>query len=88
MHRTKLCFIFPFPGISKMYTDIIRGESMIICGFTSIFFSVFQRGILQMSSFKGKSIFFSISFLSFFFFFFKFLATLHGMWDLSSPTGN
>ncbi|XP_020757911.2 sodium/hydrogen exchanger 11 isoform X3 [Odocoileus virginianus] len=39
-------------GISKMYTDIIRGESMIICGFTSICFSVFQRGILQMSSFR------------------------------------
>ncbi|XP_068841883.1 sodium/hydrogen exchanger 11 [Capricornis sumatraensis] len=39
-------------GISKMYTDIIRGESMVVCGFTSIFFAIFQRGILQMSNFR------------------------------------
>ncbi|XP_045838861.1 sodium/hydrogen exchanger 11 [Meles meles] len=38
-------------GISKMYTDIIRGESMIICGFTSICFGVFRSHSLHMSVF-------------------------------------
>uniref|UniRef100_A0A4X1UH82 Ankyrin repeat domain 45 n=1 Tax=Sus scrofa TaxID=9823 RepID=A0A4X1UH82_PIG len=39
-------------GISKMYTDIIRGESMIICGFTSIFFGILRSKLLSISSFK------------------------------------
>uniref|UniRef100_A0A8C3X896 Solute carrier family 9 member C2 (putative) n=1 Tax=Catagonus wagneri TaxID=51154 RepID=A0A8C3X896_9CETA len=39
-------------GISKVYTDIIRGESMIICGFTSIFFGVLRSNLLSISSFK------------------------------------
>ncbi|XP_053065430.1 sodium/hydrogen exchanger 11 isoform X4 [Acinonyx jubatus] len=36
-------------GISKMYTDIIRGESMIICGFTSILFGLFRNNLLHIS---------------------------------------
>ncbi|XP_022276753.1 sodium/hydrogen exchanger 11 isoform X10 [Canis lupus familiaris] len=38
-------------GISKTYTDIIRGESMIICGFTSICFGVFRSDFLHISMF-------------------------------------
>ncbi|XP_008695816.2 sodium/hydrogen exchanger 11 [Ursus americanus] len=38
-------------GISKMYTDIIRGESMIICGFTSICFGIFRSNFLHVSMF-------------------------------------
>ena len=64
---TVLNYVFPFPGISKMYTDIIRGESMIICGFTSIFFAIFKTGILQMSNFRGKSIIFLYLFIYLFF---------------------
>ncbi|XP_036090505.1 sodium/hydrogen exchanger 11 isoform X3 [Rousettus aegyptiacus] len=30
-------------GISKMYSDIIRGEAMIICGFIAIFFENFHN---------------------------------------------
>ncbi|XP_040307599.1 sodium/hydrogen exchanger 11 isoform X3 [Herpailurus yagouaroundi] len=36
-------------GISKMYTDIIRGESMIICGFTSTLFGLFRNNLLHIS---------------------------------------
>ncbi|XP_045308843.1 sodium/hydrogen exchanger 11 isoform X3 [Leopardus geoffroyi] len=36
-------------GISKMYTHIIRGESMIICGFTSILFGLFRNNLLHIS---------------------------------------
>uniref|UniRef100_A0A8C0M2A0 Solute carrier family 9 member C2 (putative) n=1 Tax=Canis lupus familiaris TaxID=9615 RepID=A0A8C0M2A0_CANLF len=39
------------PCISKTYTDIIRGESMIICGFTSICFGVFRSDFLHISMF-------------------------------------
>uniref|UniRef100_A0A673U231 Solute carrier family 9 member C2 (putative) n=1 Tax=Suricata suricatta TaxID=37032 RepID=A0A673U231_SURSU len=39
-------------GISKMYTDMIRGESMIICGFTSIFFGFFRSTSLHISTFR------------------------------------
>ena len=63
MYYIKLYFIFPFTGISKMYTDIIRGESMIICGFTSIFFGILRSKLLSISSFKGKGFFLSMYFL-------------------------
>nr|XP_019588979.1 PREDICTED: sodium/hydrogen exchanger 11 [Rhinolophus sinicus] len=39
-------------GISKMYTDIIRGESMIVCSFTSIIFGFFRNNILHISVFR------------------------------------
>nr|KAF6316601.1 putative solute carrier family 9 member C2 (putative) [Pipistrellus kuhlii] len=39
-------------GISKMYTDIIRGESMIICGVTSIFFGILRNNLVYMFVFK------------------------------------
>nr|XP_014708388.2 sodium/hydrogen exchanger 11 isoform X1 [Equus asinus]XP_044613816.1 sodium/hydrogen exchanger 11 isoform X1 [Equus asinus]XP_044613817.1 sodium/hydrogen exchanger 11 isoform X1 [Equus asinus]XP_044613818.1 sodium/hydrogen exchanger 11 isoform X1 [Equus asinus]XP_044613819.1 sodium/hydrogen exchanger 11 isoform X1 [Equus asinus]XP_044613820.1 sodium/hydrogen exchanger 11 isoform X1 [Equus asinus]XP_044613821.1 sodium/hydrogen exchanger 11 isoform X1 [Equus asinus] len=39
-------------GISKMYTDIIRGESMIICGFTSIVFGMFRRHSHHLPMFR------------------------------------
>lgn len=59
----KLYFIFPFPGISKMYTDIIRGESMIVCSFTTILFGFFRSNILHLSVFRGRSIFLFVYFL-------------------------
>ncbi|ELK27785.1 Sodium/hydrogen exchanger 11 [Myotis davidii] len=43
---------FPFSGISKMYTDIIRGESMIICGVTSIFFGILRNNLVHMFVFR------------------------------------
>ena len=83
MHYIKLYFIFPFPGISKMYTDIIRGESMIICGFTSIFFGVFRNNILSISNFRGKSIIFSVYFLkSFLYGTFQFILKLKYIQDV------
>ncbi|XP_059530212.1 sodium/hydrogen exchanger 11 [Myotis daubentonii] len=39
-------------GISKMYTDIIRGESMIICGVTSIFFGILRNNLVHMFVFR------------------------------------
>ncbi|XP_029087075.1 sodium/hydrogen exchanger 11-like [Monodon monoceros] len=48
-------------GISKMYTDIIRGESMIICGFTSIVFGVFRSNILSISNFRELYIIMGLS---------------------------
>uniref|UniRef100_A0A2K6F700 Solute carrier family 9 member C2 (putative) n=1 Tax=Propithecus coquereli TaxID=379532 RepID=A0A2K6F700_PROCO len=38
-------------GISKMYIDIIKGESLIICGFTSIFFGIFRSNSMHISRF-------------------------------------
>ncbi|XP_036890879.1 sodium/hydrogen exchanger 11 [Sturnira hondurensis] len=35
-------------GISKMYTDIIRGESMIMCCITCIFFGILQSNLPHM----------------------------------------
>nr|XP_031291605.1 sodium/hydrogen exchanger 11 [Camelus dromedarius] len=39
-------------GISKTFTDIIRGESMIICSFTSIFFGIFRSNFLGISNYS------------------------------------
>ncbi|GAB1285600.1 Sodium/hydrogen exchanger 10 [Apodemus speciosus] len=39
-------------GISKMYTDIIRGESLIICSFTCIFFGIFRGHTTNASMFR------------------------------------
>ncbi|XP_039737401.1 sodium/hydrogen exchanger 11 [Pteropus medius] len=39
-------------GVSKMYSDIIRGESMIICGFISIFFEKFRNIFPKTFMFK------------------------------------
>ncbi|XP_032174146.1 sodium/hydrogen exchanger 11 isoform X4 [Mustela erminea] len=47
-------------GISKMYTDIIRGESMIICGFTSICFGVFRSNSLHVAVFTELQIILSL----------------------------
>ncbi|XP_077612142.1 sodium/hydrogen exchanger 11 [Crocuta crocuta] len=47
-------------GISKMYTDIIRGESMIICGFTSIFFGIFRSNPLHISIFRELHVIMSL----------------------------
>ncbi|XP_032694692.1 sodium/hydrogen exchanger 11 isoform X2 [Lontra canadensis] len=47
-------------GVSKMYTDIIRGESMIICGFTSICFGVFRSNSLQVVVFTELHIILSL----------------------------
>ncbi|XP_047560944.1 sodium/hydrogen exchanger 11 isoform X2 [Lutra lutra] len=47
-------------GISKMYTDIIRGESMIICGFTSICFGVFRSNSLHVAVFTELHIILSL----------------------------
>ncbi|XP_034866722.1 sodium/hydrogen exchanger 11 [Mirounga leonina] len=48
-------------GISKMYTDIIRGESMIICGFTSICFGIFRSNFLQSSMFTELHVILGLS---------------------------
>ncbi|XP_077013109.1 sodium/hydrogen exchanger 11 isoform X1 [Tamandua tetradactyla] len=39
-------------GISKMYIDIIKGESLIICGITSIFFGIFRSNTIHISMFR------------------------------------
>ncbi|XP_012870978.1 PREDICTED: sodium/hydrogen exchanger 11 [Dipodomys ordii] len=39
-------------GISKMYIDIIRGESLIICSVTAIFFGIFRGYSLHTSMFR------------------------------------
>ncbi|XP_045403297.1 sodium/hydrogen exchanger 11 [Lemur catta] len=38
-------------GISKMYIDVIKGESLIICGFISIFFGIFRSNSIPISRF-------------------------------------
>ncbi|XP_057583221.1 sodium/hydrogen exchanger 11 [Hippopotamus amphibius kiboko] len=48
-------------GISKIYIDIIRGESMIICGFTSICFGIFRSNILSISNFKELHVIMGLS---------------------------
>lgn len=58
------CTIFSFPGISKMYTDIIRGESMIFCGVTSIFFAILRNNLLHMFVFRGRNVFFLVCIFS------------------------
>ncbi|XP_031242832.1 sodium/hydrogen exchanger 11 isoform X1 [Mastomys coucha] len=49
-------------GISKMYTDIIRGESLIICSFTCIFFGIFRGHTTSPSMFKELHIIIGLSF--------------------------
>ncbi|XP_062049826.1 sodium/hydrogen exchanger 11 [Lepus europaeus] len=39
-------------GVSKMYTDIIRGESLVICGFTAIFFGIFRSSPMHITLFR------------------------------------
>uniref|UniRef100_A0A2K5DV57 Solute carrier family 9 member C2 (putative) n=1 Tax=Aotus nancymaae TaxID=37293 RepID=A0A2K5DV57_AOTNA len=39
-------------GISKIYTDLIRGESVIICSIASIFFGIFRSNIIHLSIFR------------------------------------
>nr|XP_036869541.1 sodium/hydrogen exchanger 11 [Manis javanica] len=40
-------------GLPKMYIDIIRGESLIICSFTSILFGVYLSNLLHTFLFRG-----------------------------------
>uniref|UniRef100_A0A8C6HQC6 Cyclic nucleotide-binding domain-containing protein n=1 Tax=Mus spicilegus TaxID=10103 RepID=A0A8C6HQC6_MUSSI len=49
-------------GISKMYTDIIRGESLIICSFTCIFFGIFRGHSTDTSMFRELHIIIGLSF--------------------------
>ncbi|XP_052056647.1 sodium/hydrogen exchanger 11 [Apodemus sylvaticus] len=49
-------------GISKMYTDIIRGESLIICSFTCIFFGIFRGHTTNASMFRELHIIIGLSF--------------------------
>ncbi|XP_035135374.2 sodium/hydrogen exchanger 11-like, partial [Callithrix jacchus] len=39
-------------GSSKIYTDFIRGESLIICSITSNFFGIFWNNIIHLSIFR------------------------------------
>ncbi|XP_012584369.1 PREDICTED: sodium/hydrogen exchanger 11 [Condylura cristata] len=48
-------------GVSKLYTDIIRGESMIICGFTTIFFGNFRTNLVSPSTYKEFHIIMGLS---------------------------
>ncbi|KAG8515747.1 Sodium/hydrogen exchanger 11, partial [Galemys pyrenaicus] len=48
-------------GISKMYTDVIRGESMIICGLTTIFFGNFRTKLVSTTSHKEFQIVMGLS---------------------------
>uniref|UniRef100_H0WTW0 Solute carrier family 9 member C2 (putative) n=1 Tax=Otolemur garnettii TaxID=30611 RepID=H0WTW0_OTOGA len=48
-------------GISKMYTDIIRGESLIICGITSICFGIFRSNSIHISDFSELHIILRLS---------------------------
>ncbi|XP_053519683.1 sodium/hydrogen exchanger 11 [Artibeus jamaicensis] len=43
-------------GISKMYTDIIRGESMIVCCVTCIFFGILRSNLPHMLVLKEFTI--------------------------------
>ncbi|OBS76362.1 hypothetical protein A6R68_17185 [Neotoma lepida] len=64
-----LCIIDPFHsvnslktiGISKMYTDIIRGESLIICSFTCIFFGIFRGHTTNVSMFRELHVIIGLS---------------------------
>lgn len=49
-------------GISKMYTDIIRGESLIICSFTCIFFGIFRGHTTNVSMFRELHVIIGLSF--------------------------
>ncbi|XP_016077033.1 PREDICTED: sodium/hydrogen exchanger 11 [Miniopterus natalensis] len=49
-------------GISKMYTDIIRGEAMIVCGFTCMFLGILRNNLPQMFMFREFHIFMDIIF--------------------------
>ncbi|XP_028615978.1 sodium/hydrogen exchanger 11 [Grammomys surdaster] len=49
-------------GISKMYTDIIRGESLIICSFTCIFFGIFRGHTTNFSMFRELHVIIGLSF--------------------------
>ncbi|XP_073072871.1 sodium/hydrogen exchanger 11 isoform X2 [Manis javanica] len=40
-------------GLPRMYIDIIRGESLIICSFTSILFGVYLSNLLHTFLFRG-----------------------------------
>lgn len=53
----KLYFIFPVPGISKMYTDIIRGESMIMYCITCIFLGTLRDNLPYKFVFRGRNFF-------------------------------
>ncbi|MEJ1270246.1 ankyrin repeat domain 45 [Cricetulus griseus] len=50
------------PRISKMYTDIIRGESLIICSFTCIFFGIFRGQTPNVSMFRELHVIIGLSF--------------------------
>ncbi|XP_008577483.1 PREDICTED: sodium/hydrogen exchanger 11 [Galeopterus variegatus] len=43
-------------GISKMYTDIIRGESLIFSGITSIIFGLFRSTTVHISMFRELNV--------------------------------
>ncbi|XP_051004292.1 sodium/hydrogen exchanger 11 [Acomys russatus] len=49
-------------GISKMYTDIIRGESLIICSFTCIFFGIFRGHTTNVSMFRELHVIIGLTF--------------------------
>ncbi|XP_006892745.1 PREDICTED: sodium/hydrogen exchanger 11 [Elephantulus edwardii] len=48
-------------GVSKMFTDVIRGESLIICCITSLVFDVFRITIFQVHLIKDLDIFLNFS---------------------------
>ncbi|XP_058396033.1 sodium/hydrogen exchanger 11 [Diceros bicornis minor] len=48
-------------GISNIHADIIRGESMIICGLTSIVFGIFRTNLFHISTFGELHIVVSLS---------------------------
>ncbi|KAM6217270.1 sodium/hydrogen exchanger 11-like [Rhynchocyon petersi] len=41
-------------GVSKMFIDLIRGESLIICGITSLIFGFFRTTIIHINMVKGS----------------------------------
>ncbi|XP_036128873.1 sodium/hydrogen exchanger 11 [Molossus molossus] len=49
-------------GISKMYIDIIRGESTIICGVTSILFGILRNNMQQSLVFREFHVIMDFSF--------------------------
>ncbi|XP_060221076.1 sodium/hydrogen exchanger 11 [Meriones unguiculatus] len=49
-------------GISKMYTDIIRGESLIICSFTCIFLGIFRGHTTNVAMFRELHVIIGLSF--------------------------
>ncbi|KAK7817916.1 hypothetical protein U0070_005559, partial [Myodes glareolus] len=54
-----LCIIDP---LHSMYTDIIRGESLIICSFTCIFFGIFRGHSTNVSMFRELHVIIGLSF--------------------------